>query len=99
VSRLSPAAVAWPTTDATLVSACLRPCALFRIPGHYWTARGPQGELLGCVGLTPDEDEEGVLWLTAFSVAKATRRRGVGSALLATALNSRMRPLGMLSAW
>ena len=54
-------------------------------PGnHFWVAEGPGGEVIGMIGV--QHHEEGSGEIRRLRVAEAFRRRGIGSALVETAV-------------
>ena len=59
--------------------------AYMRRPGnHFWVAETPQGEVIGMIGV--QHHEEGSGEIRRLRVSEVHRRKGVGSALMETAL-------------
>src|SRR4051794_16426174 len=61
-------------------------CAAYmRHPGnHFWVAQTPDGDIVGMIGI--QQHDEGVGEIRRLRVANPYRRRGIGSALVETAL-------------
>jgi ribosomal protein S18 acetylase RimI-like enzyme len=59
--------------------------AYMKYPGnHFWVAQTPEGQVVGTVGV--QQHDEGVGEIRRLRVASAFRRRGIGAALVETAL-------------
>ena len=59
--------------------------AYMKHPGnHFWVAQTPDGAIVGMIGV--QQHDEGIGEIRRLRVASAFRRRGIGSALLETAL-------------
>ena len=57
--------------------------------GKFWVATNNDGDIVGSIGLLPDENEpEDITWLNTFSVAKDQRGKNLGYALFVEALHS-----------
>lgn len=57
--------------------------------GKFWVATNNDGDIVGSIGLLPDENEpEYITWLNTFSVAKDQRGKNLGYALFVEALHS-----------
>jgi ribosomal protein S18 acetylase RimI-like enzyme len=60
-------------------------CAYMSVPGsHFWVAESPSGQIVGTIGVLHLED--GVGEIKRLRVRSDYRRRGIGTALLETAL-------------
>jgi ribosomal protein S18 acetylase RimI-like enzyme len=61
------------------------PSAYLKSPNnHFWIAENQQGEVVGIIGV--QEDEPGIGEIRRLRVRQDSRRRGVGSALMETAI-------------
>ena len=57
--------------------------------GKFWLAIDSADNIVGCIGLLPDENKPNeITWLNTFSVAKDKRGKKIGSRLLAEALGA-----------
>jgi GNAT superfamily N-acetyltransferase len=61
------------------------PAAYMRSPdNHFWVAENEQGEVVGIIGV--QQDEPGIGEIRRLRVRQDSRRRGVGSVLMETAI-------------
>lgn len=61
------------------------PAAYLRSPdNHFWVAENEQGEVVGIIGV--QQDEPGIGEIRRLRVRQDSRRRGVGSGLMETAI-------------